>query len=46
MNVQQMRVELTRHYGAASPFSKRVTRMPDNQVQAIYLRLKNKGEIK
>lgn len=46
MNVQQMRVELRRHYGAAAPFSKRLDKMPDNQVIAIFYRLKNKGVLK
>jgi len=46
VNVKQMRVELARYYGAASPFSKRLDKMPDNQVIAIYYRLKNKGALK
>lgn len=46
MNTQQMRIELRRYYGAAAPFSKKLDKMPDNQVQAIYFRLKNKGVLK
>lgn len=46
MNVRIMREELRRHFGAASPFSKRLDRMKDSQVIAIYYRIKNKGEIK
>lgn len=41
-----MRDQLRRYYGAASPFSKRLDKMPDNQVIAIYYRLNNKGVLK
>lgn len=46
MNTNQMRIELRRVYGAASPFSKSLDKKSDAQIQAIYFRLKNKGVIK
>lgn len=46
MNVKQMRIELAKHFGAASAFSKSLDKKPDNQIIAIYYRLKGKGELK
>lgn len=46
VNVQQMRLELQRMYGAASSFSRRLERMSDNQVIAIYMNKKKQGVTK
>lgn len=37
---------LKKHYGVNSAFAKRLDRMSDDQVIAIYLRLKGKGVLK
>lgn len=44
MNVNQMRLELTRLYGVE--WQVRVRNMSDKQVQAIYLKFKKEGKIK
>lgn len=46
MGAQAERIALTEYYGKNSPFASKLKSMPDNQVIAIYLRLKNKGVIK
>lgn len=46
MNVHQMREELRRYYGSGSPFAQKLKTMKDQQITAIYLRLKNKGVLK
>jgi hypothetical protein len=46
MDVRRMREALRSYYGSGSPFSKRLDKMPDNQVIAIYYRLKEKGVLK
>ena len=46
MNVQHMKKELRNYYGPAAPFSKRLDKMSENQIIAIYLRLKKKGVLK
>lgn len=46
MNVRHMREALRAYYGSGSPFSKRLDKMPDNQVIAIFYRLQNKGVLK
>lgn len=46
MNVNQMREALRLYYGSGSPFAERLKTMKDQQVQAIYFQLKNKGALK
>jgi hypothetical protein len=41
-----MREALRKHYGSGSPFAQKLKTMKDDQVQAIYFRLKNKGVLK
>lgn len=44
MNTAQMRVELAKAY-VSSRWQERVKKMNDDQVQAIYLRLKAQGKL-
>lgn len=46
MDTNAKRQALKAHYGPGSAFTKSLDKMPDNQVIAIYLRLKAKGVIK
>jgi hypothetical protein len=46
MSPAQMRKEIAQYYGAASPFAKRLDKMSNDQVTAIYFRMKSKGALK
>lgn len=46
MQVWEMKREIINYYGTGSSFSRRVTKMKDNQIIAIYRRLQNKGVFK
>ena len=46
MTPQQMRLELIAAYPTSDKWRRRVERMEDDQVTAIYLRLKKEGCVK
>ena len=46
MNVEQMRDILCKQYHNAPKWVDKVSKMPDNQVIAIYMRMLNAGRIK
>ena len=46
MNPNQVRLELIAAYPYSDKWRRRVERMEDDQVTAIYLRLKKEGRIK
>ena len=46
MTPQQMRLELIAAYPLSDKWRRRVERMEDDQVTAIYLRLKKEGKVK
>lgn len=46
MTPQQMRLELIAAYPFSDKWRRRVERMEDDQVTAIYLRLKKDGKVK
>lgn len=45
LSIEQERAEISKAYNNAPTWVKRVKKMPDAQVHAIYVNLKNKGRI-